>query len=351
MLSSFIKNIFKIGSAFVILLTFLAYLCPEINPETFPWLSFAGTGFPWLLITNLLLLGFWIWRWDRFAFYHLGIVILGWTYIERFVGTNLDKNKVPENAISLATHNLGSTTKEKKKQVTDEYRQQKVNAYAQFLQENGFPDILCTQETGSNFYQLLAEKLNYPHTFNLKKGTVIFSRFPMEAGGDIPFSKSNNSIVWVDVRIGGELVRIYNAHLQSNKVTSKTEKIIEEGELKQEETWDEIGGVLGQVGKATRIRAQQAELLKDHINLCGHKVILCGDFNDTPNSYVYKLLSSPFKDTFCEKGFGLGSTYGGSLPFLRIDYVLTHKKIKIYACNTVKSDFSDHYPVFVEIGL
>jgi endonuclease/exonuclease/phosphatase family metal-dependent hydrolase len=350
MFSNFILNIFKIGSAGVIFLTFLAYLCPEINPDTFPWLSFAGTGFPWLLICNVLLLIFWLWRWNRFAIYHLGILVLGWTFVERFVGTNLDKNTVPESAIAITTHNLGSTTKDKKS-ITDAYRIQKVNSYAQFLQENGFPDILCTQETGSTFYQLLAEKLNYPHTFNLKKGTVIFSRFPMEAGGDIPFSKSNNSIVWVDIRVGKNLVRVYNAHLQSNKVTSQTEKIIEEGELKQEETWDEIGGILGQVGKATRIRAQQAAILREHIDKCPHKVILCGDFNDTPNSYVYGLLSASLKDTFREKGFGIGSTFGGALPFLRIDYILTDPKMKIYSCQTVKSDFSDHYPVFVDIGL
>jgi endonuclease/exonuclease/phosphatase (EEP) superfamily protein YafD len=350
MFSNFIINIFKIGSAAVILLTFLAYLCPEINPETFPWLSFAGTGYPWLLFTNIIIMVFWVWRWNRFALYHLAIIAIGWYYVERFIGTNLDKTKIPESAISITTHNLGSTTKDKKS-ITEDYRVQKVNAYAQFLQENGFPDILCTQETGSTFYHLLATKLNYPHTFNLKKGTVIFSRFPMEAGGDIPFSKSNNSIVWVDVRIGTKLIRIYNAHLQSNKVTSKTEKIIEEGGLKEEETWDEIGGVLGQVGKATRIRAQQADVLRDHINRCPHAVILCGDFNDTPNSYVYKLLSSSFNDTFQEKGFGLGSTFGGALPFLRIDYILTNKKMKTYACKTVRSDFSDHYPVFVEFGL
>jgi endonuclease/exonuclease/phosphatase family metal-dependent hydrolase len=350
MFSNLIKNIFKIGSAGIILLTFLAYLCPEINPKVFPWLSFAGTGFPWLLIANVIMLGFWLWRWDRYALYHLGIIILGWHYIERFVGLNLDKSKVPENAISITTHNLGSTTKDKKS-ITDAYRIQKVNAYAQFLQENGFPDILCTQETGSTFYHLLAEKLNYPHTFNLKKGTVIFSRFPMEAGGDIPFSKSNNSIVWVDIRTNKGLVRVYNAHLQSNKVTSQTEKILEEGELKEEETWGEIGGVLGQVGKATRIRAQQAAFLRDHIDRCPHPIILCGDFNDTPNSYVYRILSEPFKDTFREKGLGLGSTFGGALPFLRIDYILTAPKIKIYACKRVESDFSDHYPVFVEVGL
>jgi hypothetical protein len=135
MLSNFIKNIFKIGSAGIILLTFLAYLCPEINPKVFPWLSFAGTGFPWLLIANVMMLGFWLWRWDRYALYHLGIIVLGWQYIERFVGTNLDKNNVPESAIAITTHNLGSTTKDKKS-ITEAYRIQKVNAYAQFLQEN-----------------------------------------------------------------------------------------------------------------------------------------------------------------------------------------------------------------------
>ena len=79
---------------------------------------------------------------------------------------------------------------------------------------------------------------------------------------------------------------------------------------------------------------------------------MCGDFNDTPNSYVYARLSEGLNDTFRDKGLGFGTTFGGALPMLRIDYILTDRDIKTYSCRTVRDGgFSDHYPVFVTVGV
>ncbi len=348
-MGEFFKNIIRIGSALVILLTFLSYLCPFINPEKFPWLSFFGTAFPWLVILNLCFLFFWMWRRDRFVFYHLGILMLGWSYISSLMGVNFGKNIVPENSICIATHNVGAMYY-KKGRITKETREKNINTYAGFLLENGMPDILCTQETRGDFYHALAEKMNYPYTFNLQKGTVIYSRYPMEAGGEIPFGETWNSTIWVNIKLDNKKIRVYNVHLESNHVTEDTEKVIEDGELKEEETWDEIGGILGKVGSATQIRAKQAQKLKEHILKCPYPVVLCGDFNDTPNSYIYSILSEQLTDTFREKGFGFGSTYAGAMPFLRIDYILVDTKFKVYGSHRKKANFGDHIPVFTEIG-
>jgi endonuclease/exonuclease/phosphatase family metal-dependent hydrolase len=343
-----LKNAVRIMSAAVTCLTLLAYLCPLVNPASFRWLAFFGTAFPWILLANVILLVVWTWRLNRFALYHLGVILLGWQFISGFIGFDIGKDSVPGSAVTVATHNLGRLFYRQK--ITDALREKIVNAYAKFLTENGAPDILCTQETSGKFYRLLAQKMGYENTFNLNKGTVILSRYPMEAGGDIPFGKTANSSIWVDVRIGQRLVRVYSVHLQSNSVTNATEKVIEEGELDQGETWHDIGMVLGKVGHATSIRSEQALRLREHIASCDHPVIVCGDFNDTPNSYVYATLSDGFTDTFREKGFGLGTTFGGILPLLRIDYILTDPGIHTFSCRTVHGPFSDHYPVFAQLG-
>ncbi len=338
-------------SAVVICCTMLAYLCPYVNPARFSWLSFFGTAFPWLLLANLTLFGVWAWRGSRFAFYHLAILLLGWQHITGFIGFDFGKDAVPENAVTVATHNLGGIYQGR--QVTDAWREKRVAAYAGFLQENGFPDILCTQETSGKFYHLLAEKMGYPHMFNLKKGTVILSRFPILAGGDVPYENTTNSTLWADIKVAEKkVVRVYNVHLQSNRVTKTTAKVIEKGDLDEEETWQDIGFVLGRVGSATSLRAEQAQKLREHIAACKLPVIICGDFNDTPNSYVYSLLSEGFHDTFRQKALGLGTTFGGAMPLLRIDYILTEKSITTFSCRSVREDdFSDHYPVFVALGI
>jgi endonuclease/exonuclease/phosphatase family metal-dependent hydrolase len=326
-----LKSSLQYVSALVVLLTLLSYICPHVNPAIFPWISFAGTGFPWILLCNIVLMLLWAWRLNRFA-----------------LGFDFGKDTVPEKAITITTHNLGGLFRGEK--YSEALCEKKAAQYARFLQENGFPDILCTQETGSTFYKILAQKMGYDYTFNLKKGRVILTRFPIEGGGDIPFGATANSSIWADIRIGKQVVRVYNVHLQSNKVTSATEKVIEQGELDEGETWHDIGLVLGQVGRATKVRSEQARRLKDHIAASPNPVVLCGDFNDTPNSYVYHLLSDGLKDSFTEKALGLGTTFAGALPLLRIDFVLSDPAFNTFSHKTVRAPFSDHFPVFVAVG-
>ena len=346
---SLLRQALRIISAAVVTFTLLAYACPLVNPATFTWLAFFGTAFPWLLLCNILLGIWWGWRKDRFAFYHLGIILLGWQFVSGFIGFDVGRDTVPESALTMATHNIGEIFRGIKG--TEENYEKRATAYARYLEENGNPDVLCTQETTGKFYRLLAQKMGYEHTFNLKKGTVILSRYPIEGGGDIPFGKTANSTLWADIRIDGKLLRLYNVHLQSNKVTQTTEKVIGKGELDEEQTWQDIGYVLDRVGTATEMRAEQAQRLREHVLACDHPVVICGDFNDTPNSYVYSLLSEGLEDTFREKGLGLGTTFAGVLPMLRIDYVLTEKSFTTYSCRVGRdSDFSDHYPVFVALG-
>jgi endonuclease/exonuclease/phosphatase family metal-dependent hydrolase len=350
MVRALMKYALQLVSAAVAVCTLLAYASPHINPVSFPWFSFFGTAFPWLLFANLALMAVWASRFNRFALYHLGLVVVGWQYVTGFIGFNGGgATAVPDKAITVATHNLGALFRGKK--VTDALREKTADAYVAFWKKNGVPDILCTQETSGKFYRLVAEKLGYEHTFNLKKGTVILSKYPMEAGGDIPFGKTLNSTLWVDVRLGNRTVRVYNVHLQSNRVTTDAEKVIEDADLEKEETWHEISSVLGRVGSATKRRVEQAERLRDHMAECPYPVILSGDFNDTPNSYVYHLLSEGMNDTFRDKALGFGTTFAGILPFLRIDYILTDPRFTTYTCRTLRGDFSDHYPVQVECGL
>lgn len=343
-----IKHFLQILSAGVIVCTFLSYLSPHTNPALFGWLTFFGTGFPWLLIANLLLLLVWGSRQNRFALYHLGILLFGWQYITGFIGLNPGSKTVPSEAITVATHNIGGIFRGIN--LEEDVWEGIFNGYAAYLKENGDPDIVCIQETARKFHLRLAEKTGHPYTAAPKGSSVILSRYPITASGSVPFARSTNAMVWADIRIDKRIVRVYSVHLHSNRVTRETEKVIDGAKLEEKETYRGIYKVLRKVGGATAVRADQAAALRKHIDACPYPVILSGDFNDTPNAFVYSLLSEGLTDTFREQGFGLGTTFAGALPFLRIDYILTDPKIKIFDCRVVRGEYSDHYAVLAELG-
>ena len=97
-------------------------------------------------------------------------------------------------------------------------------------------------------------------------------------------------------------------------------------------------------------RAVQVEAIKIHINKSPYPVILCGDFNDTPNSYAYHKLSNGLKDAFVEQGVGLGRSYNGNFPSLRIDYILYSPELNIHSFNTKNVKLSDHFPILAGFG-
>ena len=94
-------------------------------------------------------------------------------------------------------------------------------------------------------------------------------------------------------------------------------------------------------------RAEQAIQVKNHAANSPFPVIIAGDFNDTPYSYAYEQLTEKRKDSFLECGKGIGSTFVGALPGLRIDFVLAdEKKIEFCFHRVMQTTFSDHNPVF-----
>ena len=60
---------------------------------------------------------------------------------------------------------------------------------------------------------------------------------------------------------------------------------------------------------AFSFRGQQADYVQDLIGNSPFPQVICGDFNDVPNSYTYFKMRGERRDAFLEKGIGLGKTY------------------------------------------
>ena len=131
-----------------------------------------------------------------------------------------------------------------------------------------------------------------------------------------------------------DTIRVYNIHLASNWFSQTDYSFMQNPTLETEELKKNVLSIGERLKNSFAKRAEQVHAIKTHINKSPYPVILCGDFNDTPNSYAYQQLARGLKDAFVEKGLGIGRSYNGKFPSLRIDYILCSPELNIHSFET-----------------
>ena len=95
----------------------------------------------------------------------------------------------------------------------------------------------------------------------------------------------------------------------------------------------------------------QAELFLKHRNECQYKMVVCGDFNNTAFSYVYRKLKAGLNDTFKEAGNGFGRSYDFKFFPVRIDFILSDEAFSVNGFKSYNQHYSDHYPIMATLSL
>ncbi len=273
---------------------------------------------------------------------------MGFTHLTSLIGFNFG-TKAPESAVTVMSFNTMGLNFLSHEDV--QIREKKTADFLHFLNGEGAIDILCTQENTAYSSGLIAERFQFPYQHKIPYiGAAIFSRYPIVKTGNIAFETRVNSCVWADIKLPKQTVRVYSMHLQSNQVSTQTEKVLAERQLREEDTWVEVRSIFGRIRHTSRIRAQQAETIAQHARQSPHPVILCGDLNEPPLSYTYRTLAKGLTDSFRAAGGGLGSTYAGRIPALRIDYIFCDPGFDIFDTKILKKQYSDHYPVLTKLS-
>ena len=351
-MSDFFSKILRSLNIAVIFVTFGAYLAPYISPQTTWFFAIFGLFYPVLLALNIIFFLFWLWRKKWYSLYSLGCILLGWTHFTGLMGFNLSQ-PMPKEPLTIMSYNSRSLLNlfPRKKDNTTEQKVFK----NRLEKEIGEVEVLCLQEFWAykNTVKKIKTLLDLPHFEKHDgKGTAIFSKYPIINKGEIKFERTGNSGLWVDIRINKEVIRIYSIHFESSKISGTADVLKEEANLRDKKTWQGIKKILGKYRRSTNTRVDQMSIVKKHIANTSHPVIVCGDFNDTPVSYVYEQMSRGLVDHFKEAGRGWGATYNGSIPMLRIDYIFTKaENFTVYEHGILKEDYSDHYPVYSQLKL
>lgn len=329
-----------------------AYTSSYIDPNSFVLPSLLGLAYPYLLISNVLLLLYWVTRWKKMAWIVLGMILLGVPTFTTYYGTAKIQEEDKKHDLSLLSYNIRYFD-------IYEWSKQKDTRQNLFNYLNDFKgDIICLQEFSKKEVILKNEEIiknlhTYPYHY-LYEDMAVFSRIPILRKGVISFDKKyTSSCIYFDVPVAGETVRIYSVHLESYRLGKQERKFMKEitDGLKSSDITGGIKKITTRLISANKNRAKQAEQIHNHMSASPYKVILCGDFNDTPLSYTYRTIKGELTDSFIEKGRGLGNTYIGEFPSFRIDYILHSPAFESISYNRGTITLSDHYPIISKLKI
>lgn len=328
----------------------ISYSAAYINPGSIGFPAFFGLAYPYLLFANLLFVVYWIFRRKWSFLLPLIVILIGYSRLGGFMQLSKGETEITADLqpINILSYNVRSF---------DRYQWTKdpntPNNIIKLINSQE-PDVVCLQDyrsTVKGFLLLpnLMKELGMKYVFysNKRNGVAIFSNYKIINKGIIPFGKEYLcKAIYADLQVRGRVLRIYNLHLESNRFVGKNYKFIKKVEYQgNEEDLKEIKDIFSRLSQAFVRRAQQAVQIKKHIKQSPHQTIVCGDFNDTPNSYTYHSLAKDLSDAFVEKGRGISITYSGDFPSFRIDYLLYSKGIVCTKYDRIRKRYSDHYPI------
>ena len=361
----FFRSIVTLISFIAALVLLLSVLTAYINPAHTWILAFLGFGFPVFWLINLFLALFWLIkrRW-QFLFPVLALIITysHWNNTFQWKGLALKEDLKLENPLSVMSFNV---------RMLDFYNwtgEGNVHEKIFDLVRKENPDVLCLQEfystngNGPFSEHYILARLNqykYKHIeYRSGKrsrrnfGLVTFSKYPIVEKGNIKFEHTSNFSIHTDIEVHGQRVRIFNSHLESIRFSSRHLNFLDSLNYKNDQERREgIKEISGKMRLAFDHRADQAERIGRHIDNSPFPAIVCGDFNDTPVSYVYRKMRGKLNDAFVESDKGFGGTYNGNLPSFRIDFIFHDKAFDSYGFKKIDVNYSDHFPIVATLNL
>ena len=342
----FISFMFLLFSVLVAIFTIFGLFGGSVDPASGTAMAMLVYVLPVLIICNVLMLFYWLirrrWHW-------LAIPAVTLLCCIPYAGTIFqpglfNEGETSRSGIKIATYNVALFGREtsgfKAQDILSEMKKQNV-------------DIFCMQEYADDSGNKLNSDSYKTYFTSMAMGRsdmVIYSRYPIERHEIIDFGTTNNSGMWADVNINGRIIRVFNVHLETtgfNRVLRHAAKQQVQGQEVEENAL--ISAIYGNYARGMAVRARQAEQVASEISTSEYPVIVCGDFNDVPYSYVYKTMLGDLTDGFKECGKGYMSTYSGK-KMVRIDYIFHADELEGESYYTEDLAYSDHYPVFMKIA-
>lgn len=317
--------------------------------------AFLGLFFPALLVAQIGVTIFWLLAWDK---RRLLLVAAVWlislpqllvyfpiSRAEKSLGTE-------EESLRILSYNVCAFG-------FKPHTKTSPNATLQYIKSSG-ADIVCIQEAMLNqnpwagvvsktLRSYLDEDYPYINVIRVNRGgstLALLSKYPIKEAKEIPLPSWVNGAVAYKVDIRGKETLVINVHLESFRLR----RVDGEDYLRLAKDGDAIrlkDALRAKLSPTFRSHNIQANIIHDLIQSYGSgRVIVCGDFNDTPLSYARYKIGEGLEDAFVSKGNGLGITFHTRPFFVRIDHILFGPAFRALRCEVDKTaSESDHYPI------
>jgi endonuclease/exonuclease/phosphatase family metal-dependent hydrolase len=348
-------------SFIVVLLFLLTCLTPFLNPQTFWFIGFCGIMAPHLIVLLLLSIIFWLIAKPKLALIPVITLLIGYNQIKTVFAFHIKESFVKEkkaNTIRIVDWNVQSLLGLSKNKEVKKHIKEDIATAILDLQ----PDIICMQEFNNT--PLVADNISlfsntYPYYFfsgdyarrnGYQSGCIIFSKYPIIHSDKIKYPVAE-SLIYADLVKGNDTIRIYTTHLQSFKFKKQDYDDIEKIKQQDEDALIASKNIYAKMKLAFKRRGKQTNIVTTEIAKSPYPSVICGDFNDVPNSYTYFQIKGNRQDAFLKKSFGIGRTFNSLALTLRIDYILPTKDFTVHQFGLIDEGLSDHTMLVSDLSL
>lgn len=334
-------NFRKIFITSVALLTIFSYFSHRIPPHLFWPAAFFSYSIPLFVFLNLILLILALIQKRLTALLWFFLFLFGVPFLLRTI--RLNNSRKTEGTTTVLSFNAKL------------FREP--NTYSKFSTElinwvvSDTSSIKCIQEYSTNARWAGLDVTGKLHTAGYQgftfaaeiddrehdPGLAIFSKFKFVNTGVVwKDPQTLNATIFADLEQNGKVFRIYNVHLSSMSLDAR-----------QTNWFDKAIYIFNQLKVGSAKRSRQVNQLIDHMKTSPYPFLVCGDFNETPYSYVYSRMRRELTNAFEEQGNGFGFTLNQKPYFLRIDHQFFSKGFKLQKYSVDRTmTTSDHFPTY-----
>ena len=303
-----IRGFFIVSNFIVVFFYLLVCLVPFLNAGKFWFVAMLGLGFPLLLLLVLVFLIMMLIMRSRWVFLSVAALLISWQQLSVVFAVRAGKEfsvEKPPAELRVLSWNVSRWDEfNKKLKGGVSFR----GLMMDFVQAQE-ADVLCFQEFfeshSPRYFDAnipVLEKMGFPYHYffvtssegdgNFQYGMIIFSRYPIIDSGEylLGANKHSEGLCYADISLQNRVIRVYTAHFQSVGF--------------ERQDYEGVGKIAGlrsmlrKIKNSYHLRSQQAEMARKFIDASPHPVIVCGDLDDVPSSYVYFKMRGKFQDAF-----------------------------------------------------